>query len=166
VAEAIVRLEALPTHALRMEWRRLHRTDPPASLSRDLLRRALAHTLQERAHGGLSQSARRALLGHAVPNPAAPDRATAAPRPMLRPGVRLVRDWHGETHSVLVLEDGFDYRGQRCHSLTGIAKTITGTHWSGPRFFGVSQPRRTSARIVPGNEAIASVGSGADHGGS
>jgi len=82
---------------------------------------------------------------------------------MLRPGVRLVRDWHGETHSVLVLEDGFDYRGQRCRSLTEIAKTITGTHWSGPRFFGVSEPRRASARIAPGNDAMASVGSGADH---
>jgi len=54
VAEAIARLEALSTQALRIEWRRLHRTDPPASLSRDLLRRALACTLQERAYGGLS----------------------------------------------------------------------------------------------------------------
>jgi len=80
--------------------------------------------------------------------------------------VRLVRDWHGETHSVLVLEDGFDYRGQRCRSLTGIAKTITGTHWSGPRFFGVNEPRRTTASIAPGDEAIASVAPEADHAGA
>ena len=49
----------------------------------------------------------------------------------LRAGTRLLRDWGGKTHTVLVTEDGFEYEGERCHSLTQIARQITGAHWSG-----------------------------------
>jgi hypothetical protein len=57
----------------------------------------------------------------------------------LKPGVTLVREWHGRTHTVLVREDGFEYQDQRCASLTQIARQITGAHWSGPRFFGLQR---------------------------
>jgi hypothetical protein len=56
----------------------------------------------------------------------------------------LVRQWRGHTHTVLVREDGFEYEGQRYRSLTVIAERITGAHWSGPRFFGVSKRARAS----------------------
>ena len=56
----------------------------------------------------------------------------------LKPGARLVREWHGRTHTVTVTEDGFEYAGTVYASLSTIAKKITGAHWSGPRFFGVS----------------------------
>ena len=55
----------------------------------------------------------------------------------LKPGAKLVREWRGKTHDVLVLEDGFQWRGQRGRSLSAIAREISGTHWSGPRFFGL-----------------------------
>jgi hypothetical protein len=48
-----------------------------------------------------------------------------------------VREWHSRTHTVTVTQDGFDYAGTSYASLTKIAKKITGTHWSGPRFFGL-----------------------------
>jgi hypothetical protein len=60
-----------------------------------------------------------------------------APGLSLKPGARLVREWHGRTHSVTVTEDGFDYAGSSYPSLTKIAKKITGAHWSGPRFLGL-----------------------------
>ena len=70
--------------------------------------------------------------------------------PTLKPGMRLVREWRGQMHSVLVLENGFEYHDHRYRSLTEIARHITGAHWSGPRFFGVVQvrtkPKATSAR--------------------
>ena len=60
-------------------------------------------------------------------------------------GARLVRQWRGESHCVLVLDDGFLYRDQRYRSLTAIARVITGAHWSGPRFFGLgAQAQPTS----------------------
>jgi len=55
----------------------------------------------------------------------------------LKPGARLVREWHGRTHTVTVTEDGFEYAGTSYPSLTKVAKKITGAHWSGPRFFGL-----------------------------
>jgi hypothetical protein len=57
----------------------------------------------------------------------------------MKPGLRLVREWRGETHTVLVLEDGFEWNGNRRRSLSAIAREITGTHWSGPRFFGLKR---------------------------
>ena len=60
-------------------------------------------------------------------------------------GTRLLRQWRGHTHTVLVREDGFEYEGQHYRSLTVIAERITGAHWSGPRFFGLT--KRASALI-------------------
>ena len=65
----------------------------------------------------------------------------------LRPGAKLMREWHGRTHVVVVTDIGFDYAGSSYKSLTQIAKLITGAHWSGPRFFGLTngQPTRECA---------------------
>jgi hypothetical protein len=57
----------------------------------------------------------------------------------LRPGARLVREWRGRTHTVIVTEDGFEYAGKSFLSLSKIAHVITGAHWSGPRFFGLTR---------------------------
>jgi DUF2924 family protein len=120
---------------LRQEWRRLYHCEPPR-LSRDLLMRVISYRLQEIQHGGLSKSTRRKLKTLAkmfrTEGRVAPD-----PGLSLKPGARLVREWHGRTHTVTVMEDGFDYAGVTYPSLTKIAKKITGAHWSGPRFFGL-----------------------------
>ena len=55
-------------------------------------------------------------------------------------GTTLVRQWRGHVHTVLVREDGFEYEGEHYRSLTVIAERITGAHWSGPRFFGLTKP--------------------------
>jgi len=68
---------------------------------------------------------------------------------MPKTGTMLVRQWRGHTHTVLVREDGFEYEGQHYRSLTVIAERITGAHWSGPRFFGLT--KRTG--ILAGTEA-------------
>lgn len=58
-------------------------------------------------------------------------------RQVLRPGARLLREWNGRTHVIDVIESGFVYEAKVFRSLTAIARQITGTHWSGPRFFGL-----------------------------
>lgn len=60
---------------------------------------------------------------------------------MFKPGMRLVREWHGVTHTVVILEDGVEWRGKRYRSLSVVAREITGAHWSGPRFFGLTVGR-------------------------
>jgi hypothetical protein len=126
------------THAeLREEWRRLFRSQPPKRISRDVLELGVAWKLQERALGGLNRTAARRLSALAASLRATGD--IAKPRSAtLKPGARLLREWNGETHSILVLEDGFEWRGRRWRSLSVIAREITGTRWSGPRFFGLN----------------------------
>ncbi len=64
--------------------------------------------------------------------------AAHASKPQAHAGNRLVREWHGQEHIVDVLPDGYLWNGKAWRSLSAIAKEITGTKWSGPRFFGVS----------------------------
>jgi hypothetical protein len=64
--------------------------------------------------------------------------------PCIKPGTRLIREWRGETHKVTVTAEGFAYGGKRYKSLSKIARLITGTRWSGPRFFGLETPRNTT----------------------
>ncbi len=144
VAGTLLRLSALTIFELRGEWRRLHRSPPPMRLSRDLLIRGIVYKLQERANGGLSKAALRQLeKGGGDPQKTV---ATKSGGPVsLRPGIRLVREWRGMTHMVLVQADGVEWRGRRYASLTMVAREITGAHWSGPRFFGLRR-RATPSR--------------------
>jgi hypothetical protein len=137
LARDIAGLVDRSTQDLRLAWRQMDRTGPPPGLSRDLLIRALAHQLQERTEGGASRALRRRLQGLAQEF----EKGGASFDPGLVPktGTMLVRQWRGHTHAVLVREDGFEYEGQRYRSLTVIAERITGAHWSGPRFFGLTK---------------------------
>ena len=144
----IAALGGLSAHDLRIAWRRLHRDKPPRCMSRDLMIRAIAYRMQERTHGGLAPATRRrlrAVVGEIeTKGPGAFDPGIA-----LKPGIRLVREWAGHMHTVIVLEDGFDYDGERYASLTRIATRITGAHWSGPRFFGI---RKAASRSILSGE--------------
>jgi len=148
IAAAISAVQARSTPELHSEWRRLYRARPPRRLSRDLLLRAIAHRLQERVQGGLTLATRRRLNALAE-ELVAKGVAQFDPGTTLKPGTRLIREWHGRAHAVIVLEDGFDYDGQRYRSLTRIASLITGVHWSDPVFFGLKKRPRARAQANP-----------------
>ena len=135
IGAEITRLESLALDNLRKKWRRLHQTPPPRRLSRDILLRGITYKLQENAFGGLSKAILRKLQSSG-PVEASPVKKRQ-PRPSFKPGTRLVREWHGVTHTVVILADGVEWRGQRYRSLSVVAREITGAHWSGPRFFGL-----------------------------
>lgn len=128
-------IEAMSAKERKAEWQRRMRTDAPPAFGSGLLARALAHGVQENAQGGLSKADLKRLL--AFGSSGKVDAASGA----VKPGTWLSRTWHGEVHQVIVLEGGFEYLGERFSSLSEIAKRITGAHWSGPRFFGLSSPR-------------------------
>ncbi len=134
----IAALSDMEMHDLQVRWRRLYRTQPPRRLSRDLMIRAIAYKMQERVHGGLSKKTKRILTALAQKLDADGDIAPA-PGIRLKPGAKLVREWRGQTHTVVVLEDGFTFDGRQFGSLSKIAREITGAHWSGPRFFGLKR---------------------------
>jgi hypothetical protein len=126
---------------LHREWRRLYRSEPP-KISRDLLVMGLAYRHQEMEHGGLGKATLRKLQTLAK-TLRTTGKVGPSPGLAVKPGSRLIREWHGRTHTVTVTEDGFEYGGRSYSSLTQIAKKITGAHWSGPRFFGLSAKSTT-----------------------
>ena len=132
----LAELPSMPPAQLRALWRECWRRPAP-EIGPDLLRRGIAWKLQSRVHGDLPNgigrnmdlSTERLRRGEEL----------TAHSASLRPGTRLVREWRGKTHHVIVLDDGFEHEGHRYSSLTQIASAITGVHWSGPVFFGVKK---------------------------
>lgn len=117
------------------KWRRTFRVPPPRHASMEFLKRALAYRAQEKQHGGLSPPHRRELLAIAR------DGSGRGVRQKLKPGVRLLREWHGETHEVIVTDTGFFWEGQTYKSLSAVAHAITSAKWNGHRFFGLIKGR-------------------------
>jgi hypothetical protein len=142
VEEQLAALNQMPTHELRARWRKNYRAEPPRRIPRDLLMRAVAYQIQESALGGLDRKTKRKLrtLAQALETDG---RLPLSSGPSLKPGAKLIREWHGKTYRVSVLEDGFEFDGELYPSLSRIAREITGAHWSGRRFFGLSQKERT-----------------------
>ncbi|WP_024275131.1 DUF2924 domain-containing protein [Hyphomicrobium sp. 802] len=143
IAAEVAALASLSHRELRLAWRQYYKTYPPKFVNRTVIELGVAWKIQERAFGGLGATTKRQLDALADELDTKSD--ISRPKQLeLRTGARLVRDWHGETHEVVVTEDGFQWRGQNWRSLSLIAKEITGTHWSGPRFFGLAGPVKKS----------------------
>jgi hypothetical protein len=131
IAAEIERIRLLRLDALRRHWRLVFGRAPPAGLSKDLLGRMIAARLQERAFGGLDRHSLRFLQSLA--------RQERLPRRQLKIGTVLVREYQGRRHTVTTVRDGFEWQGTTFSSLSAIARAITGTSWSGPRFFAVQR---------------------------
>ncbi len=118
--------------ALRVAWAAAFGDAPPHFLSMIFMRKALIWHAQCRAFGGLTTEVKRALKS------AAGGKKVKAPAPAISPGTQFVREWNGRRYLVEVRDDGFEMNGERYKSLSAIALRITGTTWSGPRFFGLN----------------------------
>lgn len=188
LTDQLAALASMSPAQLRIEWRRVYQAPPSPRLTTDLLRRGIAYRLQERIHGGLPSHIARELdrlakrrLADVVAAAAAiaatagadgsaeggANSAVASRRveePRLRPGTRLVRSWQGRTYSVLVTEHGFVMDDHEYPSLSRIAQAVTGTHWSGPRFFGITRKSGTRASVGTVAAGAAAAGSVATDG--
>ena len=125
--------------ALRVAWAEAFGDVPPHFLSMMFMRKALIWDAQCRAFGGLTTEVKRALKS------AAGGKQVRPPTPVIKPGTQLVREWNGRRYQVEVREDGFMMNGDHFKSLSAIALQITGTSWSGPRFFGLNSRAGTDA---------------------
>jgi len=126
VDNALAELATMTPAQLRDKWQRLIKTPCPR-FGPDLLRRAIGHHLQEQAHRKSTSQAAAALRT-----------ASGRGASELRSGTRLLRTWNGREVSVLVTDRGFEFEGRNWGSLSAIAREVTGTVWSGPRFFGLT----------------------------
>ena len=134
---------------LKQRWLQLHGTAAPKNLSRRLLKGAVAYADQVRRHGGLSSATKKRL------RELADDSRGASPKTTLTPGTRLVREWNGNTYVVEVVESGFRMGKRSFRSLTAAAEAITGSHWNGRAFFGLTKrkpkPSQSGHAVVRGN---------------
>jgi hypothetical protein len=122
--DRLAALAAMPRSKLKQEWEWAY-SEPAPNLSSDLLRLGIAYRVQEKAHGGLSRASVFRL------------NETRAGQPTVKPGTRFVRSWNGRTVSVEAQPNGFVFEDRQYPSLSAIAREVTGTNWSGPRFFGL-----------------------------
>jgi Protein of unknown function (DUF2924) len=137
VEAEIDRVRSLTGDALRRRWRAVFGRPVPQHLTADLLRRMIANRLQEEAFGTLDRATLKLLDGLARR-----DGSRSAER-NLKIGTVLVRDYRGRRHTVTVGPDGYVWEGQPYSSLSAIARAITGTAWSGPRFFALKSSTPT-----------------------
>ena len=129
-------LERLNRAELASRWHDFLGSNPPKGISQRLMLGAVAYAIQAKRYGGLSSAAHRRLDAIATDSGepvATPPRMRSKPAP----GSRLIREWNGTTHIVDVVEGGYLWNGAQYGSLSSIALVITGTQWSGPRFFGL-----------------------------
>jgi hypothetical protein len=137
VEQRLAALHLMSKAALSDLWKQFFHSDPSSELRRDLMISILAYLIQGQAFGSLSARARERLrqLSRAFEEGSDP---TAAGASRIRPGTRLVRQWGDQVHLVNVQTNGYEYQGTRYQSLSEIARLITGTRWSGPLFFGIT----------------------------
>ncbi|MEW2911463.1 DUF2924 domain-containing protein [Leisingera sp. JC11] len=132
----IADLETMDRAALIAAWTGIFCTPVPKGLSQSFLRRFLATEIQTRSSGGLPARVRKVLTQD-------DGRGQRSRTAALEPGSRLLREWNGVTHAVEVRENGLLWNGRTWRSLSAIAREITGAHWSGPRFFGLTGKARS-----------------------
>jgi hypothetical protein len=124
-------LATLSPAALSAMWEQVYESPAPL-LSMGLLQMGIAFQLQAKKQGGVPAAIRRKIERTGEGG------VTKPPAPELRPGTQLIREWQGRTISVSVEGDGYLFDGKHHTSLSAIAKLVTGAHWSGPRFFGLT----------------------------
>jgi Protein of unknown function (DUF2924) len=148
VEAEIARLRDLDLPGLRARWRTMFRRTAADHLPRHLLFRMLAYRLQAERFGNLDKDTQRFLDRVASGAQAGGEIKTMDDHPSrngLQPGTILVREWNGVLQRVMVLDQGFAWNATTYRSLTEVAVAMTGTRWSGPRFFGLrDRPKRSA----------------------
>ena len=148
--EQIKQLELSTIPDLKHKWHELKGQEPPQFAKRSFLTQVIAWELQAKAFGGIEPSLHRLLLGLGSGQPPSTSGDEVPASKKLGPGVKLIRTWRGETHQVIVTDEGFLWRDKNFKSLSFIAREITGTQWSGPVFFGLkkAKPKQPSKLLV------------------
>ena len=136
--------------AIRDAWTHRLRSKPPAIQSADLLLRLFAWRLQVEAYGGLDEAT--TLRLNQISRSQVDQTSSSVPAiASLETGTVLIREWRDVEHRVLVLDGGFEHQGKRYKTLSEVARAITGTRWSGPRFFGIEQTERARSSEASGD---------------
>jgi hypothetical protein len=142
IEKDLAELSRAPIRQLRLRWKAVFRSEPPAAFGPDLLRRSIAQRAQEQHYGGLSATVQRQLNQIVKAIASKPSGRIELPK-RIKPGAVLIRTWKDKSYRVMVREDGFTFEGRVYNSLSEIAREITSTRWNGPKFFGLRPTKPT-----------------------
>ena len=138
-SESLEQVPSLDRTRLLDLWHKSFGRPASPGLRRELMLPILAFRIQELAHGGLRPETK-ARLRELTSSLSSKGQNDARRR--FKSGTRIVREWKGKVHEVMITVDGFEYQGETYKSLSPIACRITGTHWSGPAFFGTRKEKK------------------------
>jgi hypothetical protein len=141
IEDEIAHLRGLDLKGLRARWLSVFKRPPLAHLGRHLLFSIIAYRIQADRFGDLDRETKQLLdRTEAMESGSAMSARLVGfdqKRTELTPGTVLVREWNRQSQRVMVMADGFAWNGNTYDSLSKVAFAITGTKWSGPRFFGM-----------------------------
>lgn len=144
VAAQLATLPSLPMPDLWALWDR-HFPRRPAHRNRHYIESRLAYRIQEQAYGALPTPIRRMLVEAGAKHSKIKSAAGRSAQTLLMPGTTLIREWDEREYRVTVTPDGlYALDGQVFKSLSAVARHITGTHWSGPKFFGLRDKKEAA----------------------
>jgi Protein of unknown function (DUF2924) len=146
ISDQIAKLPGLSRQELLDLWQRLYRRAAPYGMRRERMIPFLAYRIQENAYGGLKPSTLSQLRRISRSLEGSKSSTELILRPKAKVGTRMVRQWRGESHEVVVTQSGYEYRRATYKSLSEIARKITGTRWSGPAFFGLNRADSAQGR--------------------
>ena len=138
ISSQIGKLRASSRQQLLDLWQKLYPKAAPNGMRRERMVPFLAYRIQENAYGSLKPSTRSQLRRISRSLERSKSSTDFILRPKVKVGTRIVRQWRGEIHEVVVTQSGYEYRRAAYRSLSIIARKITGTRWSGPAFFGLN----------------------------
>jgi hypothetical protein len=144
VIRQIMALQNKTTKELNDLWDKMFGI-PPAVASRQHMIAKLAYRIQELAYGGLDEATENKIQA-AVREISRPKKANEKPYKKFMPmlGTRIVKEYRGTMHEIMVVSNGFAYAGAIYSSLSAVAQKITGTKWNGYKFFQLSRSEHNS----------------------
>ncbi|MDR2723661.1 MAG: DUF2924 domain-containing protein [Holosporaceae bacterium] len=144
VIRQIMALQNKTTKELHDLWDKMFSV-PPAVASKQHMIAKLAYRMQELAYGGLDEATENKIQA-AVREISKPRKINEKPYKKFLPmlGTRIVKEYRGAMHEVMVVSNGFAYAGAIYSSLSAVAQKITGTKWNGYKFFQLSRSEHNS----------------------
>jgi hypothetical protein len=137
VAAQLAALPSMPMAELWTLWDE-HFPRRPAHRNRNYVESRLAHRIQEKTYGALPTAIRRMLVDAGAKHSKIKTATVRSAQTLLMPGTTLIREWDEREYRVTVTLEGlYALDGHVFKSLTAVARHITGTHWNGPKFFGL-----------------------------
>jgi len=134
-------LQEADAATLRRLWATSRGIEPPKTFTARLMRLVLAWDAQAARAGCETAKVRRdwnrIMKGRDGGGPF--KHAGIAPHSTAGVGTRLLKEWGGATHEVIVIEGGATWNGQSYSSLSAVARAMTGTNRNGPKFFGLRE---------------------------